>query len=246
MSRDILEDSQHFGEKKGAIKLTSERHKLEKLLKIEPITEFGTNYAEFYHSGTSAIQKVMNEQQGQVAGAFYRKELGDITIAWGDSNFGLQHILERRTADFGEQKALDIVNEIPNIIEHGKIYRESNNKIELITDKYTLVLGLRDDKKLIVTAFRDSRNKKRLETTQIGVAGSLTGETLEKNPLSPSQTIPDSTPPNIKNTLENGDVQHDNPRPAPGGGGGAGGGGAGGGPAGRGGGAGGGGGGGGG
>ncbi|MDE6045150.1 MAG: hypothetical protein K2F85_06500, partial [Helicobacter sp.] len=52
LSRDILEDSQHFGEKKGAIKLTSERHKLEKLLKIEPITEFGTNYAEFYHSGT--------------------------------------------------------------------------------------------------------------------------------------------------------------------------------------------------
>ncbi len=215
LSRDILEDSQHFGEKKGAIKLTSERHKLEKLLKIEPITEFGTNYAEFYHSGTSAIQKVMQEKQGQVAGAFYRKELGDITIAWGDSNFGLQHILERRTADFGEQKALDIVNEIPNIIEHGKIYRNFDNKIELITDKYTLVLGLRDDKKFIVTALRDSRNKKRLETTQTGVAGSLTGETLEKNPLSPSQTIPDSTPPNIKNTLENGDVQHDNPPPTP-------------------------------
>ena len=215
LSRDILEDSQHFGEKKGAIKLTSERHKLEKILKIEPITEFGTNYAEFYHSGTSAIQKVMQEKQGQVSGAFYREDLGDIDLVWGDSSFGMQHILEHRTADFGEQKALDIVNEIPNIIEHGKIYRESNNKIELITDKYTLVLGLRDDKKLIVTAFRDSRNKKRLETTQIGVAGSLTGETLEKAPLSPSQTIPDSTPPNIKNTLENGDVQLDNPPPAP-------------------------------
>ena len=80
-------------------------------LNIKPIKEFGANYAEHYHSDETAIQKLINEAEaqafkesgakgeykGQVVGAFHRKELGDIDLVWGDSNFGLAHILQQRT-----------------------------------------------------------------------------------------------------------------------------------------------------
>ncbi|MBD5166361.1 MAG: N-6 DNA methylase, partial [Helicobacter sp.] len=209
LSRDILEDSQHFGEKKGAIKLTSERHKLEKLLKIEPITEFGTNYAEFYHSGTSAIQKVMQEKQGQVSGAFYREDLGDITIAWGEvtdadkhKGYGLAHILDRHP-----NMNLELLNEA---IQKGTIakthngYNISYNGYRVGINQGWNVSGEKthSDHAWVVTAFEKEKQGS-------NSASNHTAETLAATPQD------NSTPPNIKNTLENGDVQHDNPPPAP-------------------------------
>ena len=59
------------------------RINLEKELNITPIKEFGTNYAEFYHDLNRAINKLLAEKKGQVAGAFYRKDSGDIDLVWG-------------------------------------------------------------------------------------------------------------------------------------------------------------------
>ena len=43
--------------------LKSIREDIEILYNIKPIKEFGTNYAEHYHSGESAIQKLLAEAQ---------------------------------------------------------------------------------------------------------------------------------------------------------------------------------------
>lgn len=210
LSRDILEDSQHFGEKKGAIKLTSERHKLEKLLKIEPITEFGTNYAEFYHSGTSAIQKVMQEKQGQVSGAFYREDLGDITITWGEvtdadkhKGYGLAHILDKRKAEFmsegmnekeAEAKAIAFVERISEFVEKGKITKDNKGRMRIEIDDFYIV-GIKDNWKgektnsWIVTAYQKRGEGESLYTS----SPNHTAETLAATPQD------NSTPPNIKN-----------------------------------------------
>ncbi|EGK8069523.1 hypothetical protein IO376_000668 [Campylobacter upsaliensis] len=172
------------------------REEFQKLFNITPLKEFGTNYAEFYRDGKGAVEKLLAEKQGQVAGAFYKEGLGEIDLVWGDSKKGLSHILERRTQDFinqglekgkAEYKVRELLSEIPQILENGKILSQNNDKIELITDKYTLVLGLRDDKKFIVTELIDKRNKKRLEAMQTGVGDSFTDEPLAKTPLSQNQ-----------------------------------------------------------
>ncbi|EGK8099553.1 hypothetical protein IO371_001665, partial [Campylobacter upsaliensis] len=172
------------------------REEFQKLFNITPLEEFGTNYAEFYRDGKGAVEKLLAEKQGQVAGAFYKEGLGEIDLVWGDSKKGLSHILERRTQDFinqglekgkAEYKVRELLSEIPQILENGKILSQNNDKIELITDKYTLVLGLRDDKKFIVTELIDKRNKKRLEAMQTGVGDSFTDEPLAKTLLSQNQ-----------------------------------------------------------
>ncbi|ELU5092364.1 hypothetical protein SB881_000641 [Campylobacter upsaliensis] len=205
-ANNIKQDSVQAKEVIDSIAQT--RQYLEDTFNIKPLEEFGTNYAEFYRDGKGAVEKLLKEAEdfkqrgekgefkGQVAGAFYKEGLGEIDLVWGDSKKGLSHILERRTQDFinqglekgkAEYKVRELLSEIPQILENGKILSQNNDKIELITDKYTLVLGLREDKKFIVTELIDKRNKKRLEAMQTGVGDSFTDEPLAKTPLSQNQ-----------------------------------------------------------
>ncbi|ELE1411523.1 hypothetical protein RDG17_001846, partial [Campylobacter upsaliensis] len=201
---DIQDLSEHI----AINSLQHDRLRIQEALNLTPLKEFGTNYAEFYRDGKGAVEKLLKEAEdfkqrgekgefkGQVAGAFYKEGLGEIDLVWGDSKKGLSHILERRTQDFinqglekgkAEYKVRELLSEIPQILENGKILSQNNDKIELITDKYTLVLGLREDKKFIVTELIDKRNKKRLEAMQTGVGDSFTDEPLAKTPLSQNQ-----------------------------------------------------------
>lgn len=140
------------------------RGKIEQELNIQPLKEFGENYAEYYHDGKGALQKLLIEKQGQVAGAFHRKDLGDIDLVWGDGNFGLSHIVNRREEDFIKQglnkieaknKALNFIKEIENIINNGNVKKGNNRAfIEVKNSRVMVVLDYKGkDKKWIITAY---------------------------------------------------------------------------------------------
>lgn len=142
-------------------------------LNIQPIKEFGTNYAEFYHDGANAIKKLLTERQGQVAGAFERKELGDIDLVWGEvtdaikhKGYGLSHILDKRIAQFMEQglskeqaeaKAIEFINKLPDIIKNGKIIKLGENRVKIETpkDRAIIVLNYKgENNKWVLTAYK--------------------------------------------------------------------------------------------
>lgn len=140
------------------------RGKIEKELNIQPLKEFGENYAEYYHDGKGALQKLLIEKQGQVAGAFHRKDLGDIDLVWGDGNFGLSHIVNRREEDFIKQglnkieaknKALNFIKEIENIINNGNVKKGNNRAfIDIKNSRVMVALDYKGkDKKWIITAY---------------------------------------------------------------------------------------------
>ncbi|MBT0863457.1 hypothetical protein KJQ68_00100 [Campylobacter coli] len=140
------------------------RGKIEQELNIQPLKEFGENYTEYYHDGKGALQKLLIEKQGQVAGAFHRKDLGDIDLVWGDGNFGLSHIINRREEDFIKQglnkieaknKALNFIKEIENIINNGNV-KKGNNRAFIDTKNSRVMVALDykgKDKKWIITAY---------------------------------------------------------------------------------------------
>ncbi|MCQ2769569.1 DUF3519 domain-containing protein, partial [Helicobacter pylori] len=99
-----------------------------------PLKEFGTNYPEFALKPKEALEKLLQEKNGQVAGAAFREDLGGIDFVWGtpktkDSNgYGLAHILERRISNEmkrglseteAKEYALNIVKSIPEVLEKG-------------------------------------------------------------------------------------------------------------------------------
>ncbi|CRF48320.1 Translation initiation factor 2, partial [Helicobacter heilmannii] len=49
-------------------------------LKSTPNPEFGENFKEFEGKGAEAVKKLLQEKRGQVAGAFYREDLGYIDL----------------------------------------------------------------------------------------------------------------------------------------------------------------------
>ncbi len=115
-----------------------EQANAEKLAKLEhaitPLKEFGKNYPEFALKPKEALEKLLQEKNGQVAGAAFRDDLGGIDFVWGtpktkDSvGYGLAHILERREQQAlsdglseaeAKEYALNIVKSIPEVLEKG-------------------------------------------------------------------------------------------------------------------------------
>ena len=174
-------------------------------LNIQPIKEFGTNYAEFYHDGANAIKKLLTERQGQVAGAFEREELGDIDLVWGEvtdaikhKGYGLSHILDKRMAQFMEQglskeqaeaKAIELINKLPDIIKNGNLIRDDKGRLRIEFDNF--IVGIKDNwkgkptNKWIVTSYIKKENGESLYTS---------------SPITKGETLPLNSKPNSTTT----------------------------------------------
>nr|WP_233705605.1 DUF3519 domain-containing protein [Helicobacter cetorum] len=122
-----------------------------------PLKEFGTNYAEFALKPKEALEKLLQERSGQVAGAMYRDDLGGIDFVWGSGKtektkgYGLAHILERRekqAIDHGlsqkqaKEYALDVVKSIAEILEKGE---KVDNKGRMAIDYKHMRVGLHNE-----------------------------------------------------------------------------------------------------
>ncbi len=137
---DLLKTSENLNETtQEATNLSPlEQANAEKLLKLKhaitPLKEFGKNYPEFALKPKEALEKLLQEKNGQVAGAAFRDDLGGIDFVWGtpktkDSvGYGLAHILERREQQAfsdglseaeAKEYALNIVKSIPEVLEKG-------------------------------------------------------------------------------------------------------------------------------
>ncbi len=135
-----------------------------------PLKEFGTNYAEFALKPKEALNKLLEERSGQVAGAMYRDDLGGIDFVWGNENLGIEHILKRRieqyqrkglTSEQAELRATNLIKLIPEVLEKGiKVDKKDKSKINY--EYKGLLVALRDTwqgeklkNKWVITSFED-------------------------------------------------------------------------------------------
>ncbi|ECC1872221.1 hypothetical protein FNY48_06200, partial [Campylobacter upsaliensis] len=141
--------------------------------------EFGINFEGF--KGKEAIEKLLEEQRGQVRGAFYKEGLGEIDLVWGDENFGLRHIIEQRTKQWGEEKALKFISHLNENIEKGQIVEVQKGRAAIKTDLTTIILDKKENNNFVLTAFRDRNNKKELESLNLSQSKTFTSENAEAN-----------------------------------------------------------------
>ncbi|MDL0101892.1 PBECR2 nuclease fold domain-containing protein, partial [Campylobacter felis] len=178
------------------------RKAIERLLNITPLKEFGTNYAEFYRDGKGAVKKLIKEAgafkesgekgefKAQVSGAFYREELGDIDLVWGEitdlekhKGYGLAHILDKHP-EFD-------VFKIPQIIEQGEI-QKTYNGYNVVTNDYIVGLNkgfkdkegkvINDSNVWVVTSF-EPQIKGKKEASSIASVTSNYNEPMPHKPL---------------------------------------------------------------
>ncbi|GAA7955221.1 hypothetical protein COL5_11310 [Helicobacter pylori] len=182
---DLLKTSENLNETtKDATNLSPlELANAKKLLKeqhaITPLKEFGTNYPEFALKPKEALEKLLQEKNGQVAGAMYREDLGGIDFVWGNKDYGLEHILEKRkkqykrlglTNEQAKERTNELTKEIPNIIQKGLKEEDKPGYAVIILNHSKVVLSkFKGDNELknhyMITSFEvDEKVLRELET----------------------------------------------------------------------------------
>ncbi|MFP6243070.1 DUF3519 domain-containing protein [Helicobacter pylori] len=185
---DLLKTSENLNETTQEAKDLSplEQAKAKKLLKLQhaitPLKEFGKNYPEFALKPKEALEKLLQERNGQVAGAAYRDDLGGIDFVWGKDGkdgYGLAHILEKREKQYTrlglnaeqiKERTDELLKSIPEVIENGTLSKDDLGcvSVELNDVKVGLTnQWFSNDLKnhLIVTSYeRDGKVLRELET----------------------------------------------------------------------------------
>ncbi|WP_205253664.1 DUF3519 domain-containing protein, partial [Helicobacter pylori] len=147
--------------------------------KLEAPSEWGPNYSEFKNDGLGAINKLLETKKGFVAGAFYKEGLGDIDLVWGNKDYGLEHILEKRkkqykrlglTNEQAKERTNELLKEIPTIIQKGLKEEDKPGYAVIILNNSKVVLSkFKGDNELkdhyMITSFEvDDKVLRELET----------------------------------------------------------------------------------
>ncbi|MGN8468407.1 DUF3519 domain-containing protein, partial [Helicobacter pylori] len=147
--------------------------------KFDTPSEWGHNYSEFKGDGLGAINKLLETKKGFVAGAFYKEGLGDIDLVWGNKDYGLEHILEKRkkqykrlglTNEQAKERTNELLKEIPTIIQKGLKEEDKPGYAVIILNNSKVVLSkFKGDNELknhyMITSFEvDDKVLRELET----------------------------------------------------------------------------------
>ncbi|MFP6021336.1 DUF3519 domain-containing protein [Helicobacter pylori] len=160
-------------------------------------TQWGPNYSEFKNDGLGAINKLLETKKGFVAGAFYKEGLGDIDLVYGNSKYGLEHIFSRRESDAidkgmskeeAKKYALEIINNIPNIISNGKLSKDDLGRLSIEFENQRV--GLND-------SWKGETLNNRWVITSYEIDKSRNG--LIESPLAPNYKGKDTNPLNLDN-----------------------------------------------
>ncbi len=163
-----------------------EQANAEKLAKLQdaitPLKQFGKNYAEFVLKPKEALEKLLQEKNGQVAGAAFREDLGGIDFVWGKDGkdgYGLAHILEKREKQYTrlglnaeqiKERTDELLKSIPEVIENGTLFKDDLGRVSV--ELNNIRVGLKNtwdndnlNNHFLVTSYeRDEKVLRELET----------------------------------------------------------------------------------
>ncbi|MGL2671751.1 DUF3519 domain-containing protein [Helicobacter pylori] len=149
---------------------------------ITPLKQFGKNYAEFALKPKEALEKLLQEKNGQVAGAAFRDDLGGIDFVWGKDGkdgYGLAHILEKREKQYTrlglnaeqiKERTDELLKSIPEVIESGTLFKDDLERVSV--ELNNIRVGLKNtwdnnnlNNHFVVTSYeRDEKVLRELET----------------------------------------------------------------------------------
>ncbi|WQX80187.1 DUF3519 domain-containing protein [Helicobacter pylori] len=149
---------------------------------ITPLKQFGKNYPEFALKPKEALEKLLQEKNGQVAGAAFRDDLGGIDFVWGKDGkdgYGLAHILEKREKQYTrlglnaeqiKERTDELLKSIPEVIENGTLFKDDLGRVSV--ELNNIRVGIKNtwdnnnlNNHFVVTSYeRDEKVLRELET----------------------------------------------------------------------------------
>ena len=101
---------------------------------IKPIGRgvFGNIYDQFKGKAKAAIDFLSRLHDGEAIGALHHKDVGDISLVWGNEKAGLQKIIKKHP---------EVLGNIQDIIDGMHIVQTSENRIKLESDSHFAVIS---------------------------------------------------------------------------------------------------------
>ncbi|MFV0627034.1 MAG: anti-CBASS protein Acb1 family protein [Alphaproteobacteria bacterium] len=120
-------ESDHTRDEDGKFTSTGYSRDTSEYLSKETKDFLGEKFEGF--KGRDAIDKLMGEKRGYVPNAFSRKDIGDVSLIWGDDEMGLQHIIKRRKET--NQPIGRLFESLTEVIEKGNISEGKKGRFEI-------------------------------------------------------------------------------------------------------------------
>ena len=155
---------------------------------VKPVGKgkFGDIYAAFRGKAKAAWQYLSALKSGQARGVFYRPEIGEIDLVWGDaptpySGKGLAHIDRKHVKTLGDFTSMDeAIEVIDDVVRNGEIKEEKANSIAIEKDRYRVIVARDEAGNWVLTAFDNTTSakekKKRKDAATRGTAGQPNAE----------------------------------------------------------------------
>ncbi len=93
---------------------------------------FGNIYNQFKGNANKAIDFLLRKKSGEVVGALHHDDIGDISLVWGDSRYGLAHIIERHP---------EVVDNLQGSIGAMHVASVSENRVVLESGTHKAVVS---------------------------------------------------------------------------------------------------------
>lgn len=163
-------------------------------------TEIGENYwgKIFQWAKGRAIEAanfLKKAKSGYLKGVFYRKEIGNIDLFWGDTKGGLAHIIDKHVIKHSDFSSVEeAVSAIDDIISTGEIHEQPNGRIAFIKGGKRVVTDRTLEGNWVVTAYDETRTQKEKKRSEEDatrlhqdIFGKENGELVSPNSASESK-----------------------------------------------------------
>ena len=128
---------------------------------VEPTgkSEMGDEYGQFKGNAGDAAAFLTWKRGGVAKGVFKRKGLGDVDLAWGNPNMGLEHIIERhviRQSDF--ENVDEAMEKIEDVLKDGELtWLRKGERARVEKDGVYVIVAKSAPGHFVLTAYDKSR-----------------------------------------------------------------------------------------
>lgn len=154
--------------------------------------KFGNIFASFRGKAQAAWKFLSEIRSGQARGVFYRPEIGEIDLVWGDaptdySGKGLAHIERKHVDTLGDFSSMEnAIEVIEDVVKNGEYIEQDDRTAVFDKGNYRVVVARDESGNWVLTAFDHKTSakekKKRKDAATTGTAGQPNEEARAVSP----------------------------------------------------------------
>ncbi len=123
------------------------------------VGKFGNIYDQFKGKVKEAVSFLFKKRGGEAKDVFYREEIGNIGLIWGDDKQGLRHIIQKHIVAHSDFDSVgEMYSTIQDVIENGDITIQKGGSYRIEKDGKRAIIAKNENGDFVLTAYAANRS----------------------------------------------------------------------------------------